>query len=83
MHYRKQELCRVSKAYGEAQKSLGKGFAECYTRQTAQNTRQPYFFAEAKGAEEESARSLDVHKTPPQGATVRGNILRSPPTPLC
>ena len=29
-----QEVCRVPAALGEAQKTLGKGFAECYTRQT-------------------------------------------------
>jgi len=34
-HYRKQSLCRVPQALGKAQKTLGKGFAECNTRQTA------------------------------------------------
>ena len=34
MHYRIQELCRVPGALDEAQKTLGKGFAECHTRQT-------------------------------------------------
>jgi hypothetical protein len=33
MHYRNQWLRRVPKALGEALKTLGKGFAECYTRQ--------------------------------------------------
>jgi hypothetical protein len=32
-HYRNQSLCRVPKALGEALKTLGKGFAECDTRQ--------------------------------------------------
>jgi hypothetical protein len=33
VHYRNQSLCRVPEALGEALKTLGKGFAECYTRQ--------------------------------------------------
>jgi hypothetical protein len=32
-HYRNQSLCRVPEALGEALKTLGKGFAECDTRQ--------------------------------------------------
>jgi hypothetical protein len=32
-HYRNQSLCRVPEALGEALKTLGKGFAECHTRQ--------------------------------------------------
>jgi len=48
MHYRKQELCRVLKTHGEAQKTLGKGFAECYIRQTAHDVHcdGKSFFAE-------------------------------------
>ena len=34
-HYRKQLLCCVPQALGKAHKTLGKGFAECNTRQTA------------------------------------------------
>jgi hypothetical protein len=33
MHYRNQPLRRVPEALGEALKTLGKGFAECNTRQ--------------------------------------------------
>jgi hypothetical protein len=33
-HYQNQSLCRVPKAFGEALKTFGKGFAECDTRQT-------------------------------------------------
>jgi hypothetical protein len=33
IHYRNQSLCRVPEVLGEALKTLGKGFAECYTRQ--------------------------------------------------
>ena len=33
LHYRNQSLRRVPEALGEALKTLGKGFAECYTRQ--------------------------------------------------
>jgi hypothetical protein len=33
MHYRTQLLCRVSQTLGKARKTLGKGFAECNTRQ--------------------------------------------------
>jgi hypothetical protein len=33
MHYRKRALCRVPEALGKALKTLGKGFAECDTRQ--------------------------------------------------
>jgi hypothetical protein len=32
-HYRKRALCRVPEALGKADKTLGKGFAECRTRQ--------------------------------------------------
>jgi hypothetical protein len=32
-HYRKWALCRVPEALGKAPKTLGKGFAECRTRQ--------------------------------------------------
>ena len=32
-HYRKRALCRVPEALGKALKTLGKGFAECDTRQ--------------------------------------------------
>jgi hypothetical protein len=34
-HYRNQPLCRVSRALGKAINTLGKGFAECHTRQRA------------------------------------------------
>ena len=34
-HYRKQSLCHVPQALDKAQKTLGKGFVECNTRQTA------------------------------------------------
>jgi hypothetical protein len=33
IHYRKRALCRVPEALGKALKTLGKGFAECDTRQ--------------------------------------------------
>jgi hypothetical protein len=33
IHYRKRALCWVSEALGKALKTLGKGFAECRTRQ--------------------------------------------------
>jgi hypothetical protein len=33
LHYRKRALCRVPEALGKALKTLGKGFAECDTRQ--------------------------------------------------
>jgi hypothetical protein len=33
IHYRKRALCRVPEALGKAVKTLGKGFAECRTRQ--------------------------------------------------
>jgi hypothetical protein len=33
MHYRIQVLCRVSGTLGKAPVTLGKGFAECNTRQ--------------------------------------------------
>jgi hypothetical protein len=32
-HYQKRTLCQVSEALGKAPKILGKGFAECRTRQ--------------------------------------------------
>ena len=32
-HYRNRALCRVPEALGKALKTLGKGFAECRTRQ--------------------------------------------------
>jgi hypothetical protein len=32
-HYQKRALCRVLEALGKALKTLGKGFAECDTRQ--------------------------------------------------
>jgi hypothetical protein len=35
IHYRNQALCRVSRALGKALNTLGKGFAECHTRQRA------------------------------------------------
>ena len=35
LHYRNLEVCRVPTAHGEAQKTLGKGFAVCYARQIA------------------------------------------------
>src|SRR5687767_6737909 len=34
-HYGKQTICRVPQALDEDPKTLGKGFAECYTRQIA------------------------------------------------
>jgi hypothetical protein len=33
IHYRNQSLHRVPEALGKALKTLGKAFAECYTRQ--------------------------------------------------
>jgi hypothetical protein len=33
MHYRNRVLCRVSKTLGKGHFTLGKGFAECNTRQ--------------------------------------------------
>ena len=37
-HYRNQEICRVPVALGKAQKTLGKGFAECNTQQRAHDS---------------------------------------------
>jgi hypothetical protein len=37
-HYRNRHLCRVPEALGKALKTLGKGFAECRTRQRGLGT---------------------------------------------
>jgi hypothetical protein len=37
-HCRNQSLCRVPEALGEALKTLGKGFAECYSAKKARQT---------------------------------------------
>jgi len=35
IHYRNAQVCHVFTVHGKAKKTLGKSFAECYTRQTA------------------------------------------------
>jgi hypothetical protein len=51
-HYRNRRLCRVLQALGKALKTLGKGFAECRTRQRRLGTQcigkaffDEYFFS--------------------------------------
>jgi hypothetical protein len=70
LHYRNQSLRRVPEALGEALKTLGKGFAECNTRQTVHRQRllcrvlflghSAKMFAECQGALGKKKRSYDA-----------------------
>ena len=48
VHYRNAQICCVSTAHDKVQKTFGKAFVECYTRQTALGVHRvgKYFFAE-------------------------------------
>jgi hypothetical protein len=65
LHYRNQSLCRVPEALGEALKTLGKGFAECPTRQ--RRLGKDYigkgFFAECQRALGKEKRTLQRRVT--------------------
>jgi hypothetical protein len=64
-HYRNQPLRRVPEALGEALKTLGKGFAECNTRQRRLGKQYigKDFFAEYffSGTRQRSLPSVRVH----------------------
>jgi hypothetical protein len=71
LHYRNQSLCRVPEALGDALKTLGKGFAECDTRQRSlgKDCIGKSFFAECfiSGTRQTSFPSAREHSTKKSG----------------
>jgi hypothetical protein len=67
IHYRNQSLRRVPEALGEALKTLGKVFADCYTRQERLGKQciGKAFFAECffSGTRQNSLPSASEHST--------------------
>jgi hypothetical protein len=70
-HYRNQSLCRVPEALGEALKTLGKCFAEYYTRQRrlGEQCIGKAFFAESffSGTRQRSLPSARQHSAKKSG----------------
>jgi hypothetical protein len=74
-HYRNQSLRRVPEALGEALKTLGKGFAECNTRQRRLDKQcigkevfAEYFFSGTRQISLPSAREHSAKKSDRYGA---------------
>jgi hypothetical protein len=74
-HYRNRRLCRVPKALGKPLKTLGKGFAECRTRQRGLGTQcidkaffAEYFFSDTRQIGLPSVRGHSAKKSSCYGA---------------
>jgi hypothetical protein len=76
-HYRKRALCRVPEALGKALKTLGKGFAECDTRQRRLGKAffAEYFFSGTRQRGLSSAREHSAKKSGRYGDGVTRRIL--------